>query len=464
MEPARKRPARKGNSDGLTVAVPSPHLNETPPRGALSNAVAAFTVILLAATSLVLGGVPSWFRWPLWTAGLVLATLLGGLLWAGRHDDPGPVAKLRRRAPLFWPGALYMAWALVQLLPLRQGSTPLTVSAPETLRGLAFVATAWVAHLAAAAWLQDREAHRRLALSLSVLGLGLAVIGLFQNASRVELIYGYFERPRDTPFFGPFWYRNHFAVCMAALIPISLGSLIAEARRFAWSHHGMDIRRKARSLLLSGDGSRLLLAAIPPMPMLIALVATTSRGGVLSLVVGVGLAAILHRSRRTLLTFLGLGLALTLVGPEALLARLSDGSWSGRLLVWQACLPLVERHALLGSGLNTFAQAVRSDLNVHERLAALHPHALLAPHSDYLQALIETGVPGLAIVVLAAGATLGSRPREPWSTAAVAAQLTHCAFDFDLQVPALALLLAILSAMAAGNTEPRSPMPRRRSC
>jgi energy-coupling factor transporter ATP-binding protein EcfA2 len=68
-------------------------------------------------------------------------------------------------------------------------------------------------------------------------------------------------------------------------------------------------------------------------------------------------------------------------------------------------------------------------------------------HNDYVQTLVETGVPGLLIALWAAVAALGAVRRDPWLLAAVASVLMHAFVDFDLQIPAIPVLLVCLVAM-----------------
>jgi hypothetical protein len=69
-------------------------------------------------------------------------------------------------------------------------------------------------------------------------------------------------------------------------------------------------------------------------------------------------------------------------------------------------------------------------------------------HNDYVQTLVETGIPGLLIALWAALAALGAVRRDPWLLAAVAAVLMHAFVDFDLQIPAIPALLVCLAVSA----------------
>jgi hypothetical protein len=125
---------------------------------------------------------------------------------------------------------------------------------------------------------------------------------------------------------------------------------------------------------------------------------------------------------------------------------------------------------VLGSGFNTFGEAV-SRVSVwalpkgatpwrepNEASVALVPHggyrvypeaSALAwyreAHNDYLQILVETGVPGLLIALAAVVALFRAFRDDPWILAALAGVAFHSLLDFDLQVPALAVLFVCVA-------------------
>ncbi len=75
-------------------------------------------------------------------------------------------------------------------------------------------------------------------------------------------------------------------------------------------------------------------------------------------------------------------------------------------------------------------------------------------HSDWVQLLVETGVPGLLVGLWAALAALAAARRDPWLFAALAGVLMHVFVDFDLQIPAIPALFVVLAA--GGRTEGRT--------
>jgi hypothetical protein len=68
-------------------------------------------------------------------------------------------------------------------------------------------------------------------------------------------------------------------------------------------------------------------------------------------------------------------------------------------------------------------------------------------HSDYLQLLVEVGLPGLLIVLAGITRLLIAVREDQFLTAALLGVLLHELVDFDLQVPAVAVLFAVVAAL-----------------
>ena len=151
---------------------------------------------IVAGTALAIGAVHPWAYQPLFDACLGLACLLALRAYllhglrrrlgrgvfclhpTGRFVEPkdeGAVGwtfdlgqPLAPRPPLLVPGLAFVVWVGVQLLPLGSGGKTLTVSPPDTLRGLAFLASALTLHLTAAVVLGQRRARDRFLKALTV--------------------------------------------------------------------------------------------------------------------------------------------------------------------------------------------------------------------------------------------------------------------------------------------------------
>jgi O-antigen ligase len=78
-------------------------------------------------------------------------------------------------------------------------------------------------------------------------------------------------------------------------------------------------------------------------------------------------------------------------------------------------------------------------------------------HNDYLQLLLETGVPGLLLGLWAATATLLAARRDPWLLAAVAGALLHALVEFDFQIPAIPVLFVAIVALAGAASTRSTP-------
>jgi O-antigen ligase len=403
----------------------------------------------------------------------------------------GPLAS---RAPLLLPGACFAAWALIQLVPLppallhavspgRAAITsasdaawlPLTVSVADTRRGLAFLAVALLVHAAAAAALAASGARGRLLRGLSLLALALSLLGLVQRSLGVQKIYGVFAPLEGGgSIFGPFVNRNHFAGYLLMLIPAALAVVADVFRRLAAeAGRGRGWRQRALALA-TPPGTAVIYWMVPVLAATAALLATQSRGGMLALLLGLGVL-VLKQGRAVALWLVGALLAVALGGPvvEGIQERFARTPRERllRTLVWQDALERSREFRWLGTGFNTYATALnRVDAWTLPEGATAWPSGaspadLLGPrggfrvhtgstgdfwyselHNDYLQVLIETGVPGLLLALWAAAAALLRARADPWVLAALTGVLFHELVDFDLQIPALALLFVTLAA------------------
>lgn len=269
--------------------------------------------------------------------------------------------------------------------------------------------------------------------------------------------------------------RNHMATLMLCTLPL------AAAGALAWLRQRGD---EARGLAI---GASVLFGLA-----IIALVATSARAGlVLAVPVLIGcalLARVMPRGNRTrdnggippLLLWGAIGLALVAVASG--LAYSSVGSTlvtrvqtqgvvdSDRIEFARLTLRAIPRFLPFGSGPATF----RPVYAMVEPLNDMRPYFINHVHNDYLEILLEYGVPG-ALLLLAGLAWLGwtgiaawfdadapDRPIRCAASVGILAILLHSTFDYPVRTTTIAILLALLAAlMVASAPSAEAPRPER---
>jgi O-antigen ligase len=400
--------------------------------------------------------------------------------------------------PLVVVGGAFLAWVALQLVPMplpvvqwlnprraelvhapAAGFAPLTVSTRDTSRGLAFVVSAWLLHLVAGAVFSTRAARRFRAFLLG-LGAVLGVVALVQQASGSHRIYGLvdpIEYDGNVTAMGPFANRNHFAGYISMVACVALGMLVRNAGAYARRVGNRTNLRRWLVGMQSRTGIQMLYSFGATLVVMAAVLASNSRGALLAFAVAL-LATIVWRRPVGRASWVVLGLVLVLafgfVGPRRLGERWRNlrEEAPGRLIVWRTALEGAREQWLTGSGLNTFAAAISrttawalpkgatpwrapDETSVTENPRMGYYSLLEAPrlgwyreaHNDYLQLLVETGLPGVLLAFIAVGRLLWAVRRDAFLTAALFGLLLHEVVDFDLQAPAVAVLFTVLAAV-----------------
>jgi len=446
------------------------------------GAIRALLLFVPIVATLVFGGVDWWMLGFLSMVTAVLAAIwLAGAAKGGEFRINTDLIQI----PLI---GLFVI-GLIQLLPLGGGEVAagaLSVDANPALSFDPYATRLFLVRLAVcavffAAALTFVDTNRRItafAVALLIFGPSMSFFAILQRLASAEAIYGMRPTPQAIPF-GPFVNQHHFAALMEMLSGLALGLLF-----------GGGVTRDKK-----------ILVAMGVVVMTVAVVFTGSRGGLISFVTVVVVAAagsFLYRRGKpgpAGETHANAGQIAVAVGAVAALLAVAVGTTvyldsgaglmrgvgagvsgdfsTGRTHFWSIALKIFLDHPVIGAGLDAFGVAyTRYDTwNGMFRVEQAH--------NDYLQTLADSGILGFACVVgfivlffrrAAAGIAGSSDPLMRSIAVGAAAGCTgiliHSFFDFPLRTPAngfVFLLLAVLAVnagrVATGEGSKRSEPP-----
>jgi O-antigen ligase len=369
-------------------------------------------------------------------------------------------------------GLLPVTWRPLALSPF--------LARAELLRSLAYV----VAFLVVAyyPWRSDAVVARRLAQLL--IGVALFEAGYFvmQDTTGSPNIYWFRKSPSVWLPSGTYINRNHFAGLLEMVVPISgalaLGCWAALCRDIERARLGTtraDRRRLIDELVGSRAAFRLALFASLTLWLLAVLYRSLSRGGFLSpLAASCLLTPLLFRSRRdgvsgSLVRWLSpaivvVGVALTVVTvslPD--LARRLEATEvttaaAGRWAATRGAFAMAADFPLFGVGPGNF----EFTFPAYRDFAGLR---FTHVHDDYVELAVEAGLPSLVFVAVLliglyrrAAATFRRSADTPYllwgALVGVTALLLHSFADFNLHIPANALVFAVVAGLAVRLSRP----------
>jgi O-antigen ligase len=319
---------------------------------------------------------------------------------------------------------------------------------------------------------------------VTAFGVVLALIGIVQKPLYTGAIYGVWEPELGRMPFGPFVNKNHFAGWMLMALPLTLALLSAGIDR---SMRGLRPGWRHKILWFSSpEASQLVLVAAAAVVMALSLMLTMSRSGIIAF--GLSLLttswfviqAFDSGTRRLAAAACLTLLAIAVVGwtgPETLASRFAAGDWgefNNRRGAWADAWSVIRHFPLTGTGLNTYWAAAL--FYQHHELAYFFAQA----HNDYLQLAAEggilLGVPALVCLgVFARDVRRAMREQRGslawWLRAGAVTSLLAIAcqemVEFSLQMPANAVLFAIVCAIALHRPPPEEgraeadPLPPR---
>ena len=362
---------------------------------------------------------------------------------------------------------LLLGWALLQVVPLGSGAGPAglpeslpleqlrlrTISFdPQATREAAAKLMALAIYFSVALIVLRDSARQRLAVRIfSVFGLAVSLLAIVQRLAWNGKLYWIRPVSAFVAPFGPYGNYNHFAGMVELLFPLPFAWLI-------FSRCRLDER------IFHGVAVAIMVAAA---------VLSMSRAGILS--IGLQLlvfgAAMIPARRRAVLPLLIVPAAILLslwVGYQPLQRRFSsiqsgtsEHSVVTRLAYWKASWQIFTDHPLTGVGLGAFPTVYPSYGSASSRYERLEQ-----VHNDYLQLLTDLGLTGGVVMAIGLLAfirrwyqTLSRgviRRGEDLAIflgalVAVIGILLHSIFDFNLQIPANALLALLMGAISVSS-------------
>jgi O-antigen ligase len=421
----------------------------------------------LLAAPLAFGAVQEWA----WGMMAVVAFLLF-LLWSIAGAQQG-------RLRIFW-SPLYLPAGLFFLLGMIQFAGHFTMDRIATRESLLKLSTDLMLFFLAGQLFSSapEKTARVLRTTLVVYAFLLALFAIFQFFSSQGLIYWIVQSPGWT--FGPYVNHNHYAGLMEMVIPLAVASALPALRKHP---------------------SAAVLGCVNLIPIA-SLLLSGSRGGFISLLVEVLLAAVLvfgwgprHARQATALVggaaILAAALLFFWIAPRHIAERLvtladhthpREAELRNRWIAARDSLRILRDHPGLGTGLGSFEtvypryQSFASDFR--------WDHA----HNDYAEALAETGLAGGALILCALGmffwlafrGLLQPESRIPNPVSRIPCPesaaycllptayclrlaaalgccglLAHSFVDFNLHIPANAAWFAVCAALAT-SAEPQS--------
>jgi hypothetical protein len=508
--------------------MPSGQPQSTVPRGAITERLGVACLCAAAVFGPVaLGGTPTWARFSLEAAMTVAA-----VSWAVSASRPRwlvllplglaailclqcvplPLALLRLVAPfaaeawqtarLGTADAQAAAWATISVDP---GTTATGIR--RLLLSLATLAA--VSDLGSQAWARRWLTTAIACSAIVIWGLGLA----FRVDSRERVLLGWIDLKSplsswqttvDEPVqtgggrrtewvalagdsyledwgpvgdgFGSYICSNHFAGAIYLTLPIALGLWLWLTRGLvpAMLRHGVALAAIAGAVWTTGrlaDSRAGAAATLLAGLVLVALAMERPWPRRIAAAAALGYAACLFVF---MAAFFGPWTGLERLLPPGMQQPLRALRSDGRVLASRVAGAMVAGSPLLGTGVGTFGDV---------QPAFIGPQAFLAyAHNDYVQLVAETGLVGTVAALCICGLLVARFRRfrraclppdrildaGPW--AALAGLALHSAFDWNLHVPANALLASLVAGLcvsssacggaSAANSPPRSASRR----
>jgi O-antigen ligase len=305
-------------------------------------------------------------------------------------------------------------------------------------------------------WRLSNQSILNLVPVMMLVGIAESLYGMFEFFSghkQILHLEGFVSSVTGT-----FINRNYFAGYLLMVIPISLGFLFS--REVTRTDRWMGWRNRFSSL-----NGKTLLIGFGVIVMILGLLFSASRMGIVSLLISFSLITLLFRGSqgekrfsRSSIFILGLALLWAAwIGLDAVISRFFSVSedFEGRWKIWANTFQIFKDFPLFGSGLGTFVQLFPMYRSFHIRGLVTHAE------NDFLQLISEVGILGTGLLAIlfffllfkAFSRTRSLSYREPGRYIAmgglvgILALMFHSMVERNIQVPANAFLYTLIFAI-----------------
>jgi O-antigen ligase len=420
-------------------------------------------IVVLLCVSLIIATI-AFGSVDLWALGLLsLAITFIGFLWI---IDAWKLGSFRFSSNILQVPLIGMILiGLLQLLPLRSADIPdnlLSISARNSLsldaNATGFsIAQIFIYLIFFAALLTFLDSHKRMqkiAYTITVFGTVMAFYAIIQRLANLDAIYGVRPTFQAIPF-GSFINQHHFAAFMEMTLGVTIGILF-----------GTTVKKE-----------QLFLFIFAIILMIVCIIFTGSRGGILSLlgILGfIGSAFYLSKNKsETLQThklavfagvlaliFIVFGAVLFLGAGDSLIRGLGvshgEDFTNGRSHFWQTAVKIFFNYPIFGVGLDSFGVAFTKfdTWNGSFRIEQAH--------NEYLQVLVESGIIGFIFFLFKQSLAVINKSHDKFrrgiaigSLAGCFGILIHSFFDFPLRTPSNMLFFLTLASLATISIQPK---------
>ena len=327
---------------------------------------------------------------------------------------------------------------------------------------------------------QNEKRAKQTFWAVAIAGLLYAIYGLVAHLSGSEKILWYAKWAYQDSLTSTFINRNSYATYAGITLIVTFVLLLAEIRhvlRYSPISSGEFLA------FFDACGLRFYFLVVAAGTIFTALLLTQSRGGLLSLVVGIGAFVIVSRwrfkKRKKARAFLPIAIwgAMALGSVGTILLMSGNGTISrmdatfstssDRTAIYQRTADAIQDAPVTGMGIGAFKESFSL---YRDEAVRFYVNTVDRAHNSYLELALEGGLPALLLMVLLIFyitllCFLGALGRKqnalyPATGVAVTALVgTHAMIDFSIQIPAVAVTYLLILGVACAQSWSSQAVP-----